>query len=82
MAHTRVQNILRKTKQDTMTKRDKIIYWDATLWLALGLVSTGAIYSRLASGDPVTEILPVVLLLVLAMVSWYFRPVDRKLNPV
>ena len=25
-----------------MTKRNKIIYWIATLWLALGMVSTGA----------------------------------------
>jgi hypothetical protein len=25
-----------------MKKRDKIIYWVATLWLALGMVSTGA----------------------------------------
>ena len=25
-----------------MTKRNKIIYWIATLWLALGLLSTGA----------------------------------------
>jgi hypothetical protein len=125
----------------TKTKRDKIIYWGATLWLALGMVSTGAvqllrvksgsgaldsivhlgypvyiltllgvwkmlgvvavlipkypllkewayagiffamsgaIYSHVASGDPVTEILPAVLLLVLSLVSWYFRPADRK----
>src|SRR6266516_3725679 len=26
-----------------MKKRDKIIYWVATLWLALGMVSTGAV---------------------------------------
>src|SRR5688572_24429901 len=26
-----------------MKKRDKIIYWVATLWLALGLVSTGMV---------------------------------------
>ena len=26
-----------------MTKRNKIIYWIATLWLALGMVSTGAV---------------------------------------
>jgi hypothetical protein len=144
MAHTRVQNILSKAKQDTMTKRDKIIYWGATVWLALGMVSTGAvqllrvksgsgaldsivhlgypvylltllgvwkmlgvaavlipkypllkewayaglffamsgaIYSHIASGDPMTEILPAVLLLVLSLVSWYFRPADRKTSP-
>jgi uncharacterized membrane protein YphA (DoxX/SURF4 family) len=26
-----------------MTKRNKIIYWIATLWLALGMVSTGVV---------------------------------------
>ena len=26
-----------------MSKRNKIIYWIATLWLALGMVSTGAV---------------------------------------
>jgi len=26
-----------------MTKRNKIIYWIATLWLALGMVSTGLV---------------------------------------
>ena len=26
-----------------MTKRNKIIYWVATLWLALGMVSTGSV---------------------------------------
>lgn len=43
MAQTRVQNVLSKPKQDTMTKREKIIYWGATLWLVLGMVSTGAV---------------------------------------
>lgn len=125
-----------------MTKRNKIIYWVATLWLALGMVSTGvvqllkiktgqggvnsithlgypvyfltligiwkflgvvavlipkftllkewayagfffamsgAIFSHIASGDPASEIFPSLLLLVLAAVSWYFRPADRKI---
>jgi len=26
-----------------MTKRNKIIYWIATIWLALGMISTGAV---------------------------------------
>ena len=128
-----------------MTKRIKIIYWGATLWLALGMVSTGAvqllkvktgsggldsvvhlgypvylltilgvwkllgvvavlipkypllkewayagfffamsgaIYSHVALGDPVTELLPAVLLLALTLVSWYFRPADRKTSSV
>ncbi len=122
-----------------MTKRNKIIYWVATLWLALGMTSTGivqlikmdeevammqrlgyplyfltiigvwkilgviavlvpkyplikewayagfffamsgAVFSHLACGDPVMELFGPTLLLVLTVVSWYFRPLDRKL---
>ncbi|MBA9074546.1 putative membrane protein YphA (DoxX/SURF4 family) [Flavobacterium gossypii] len=123
-----------------MEKRNKIIYWISTLWLALGMVSTGivqllhvkeeadmmahlgyplyfltllavwkflgvitilipkftllkewayagfffamtgAIYSHIASGDAVKELFPPLVLLVLTMVSWYFRPANRKVN--
>ena len=125
-----------------MKKRDKIIYWIATIWLALGMVATGgvqlfkakegqggadmithlgypvylltllgawkilgviavlipkfpllkewayagflfvmsgAIFSHIASGDSVKEILPALLLLILTMVSWYLRPGGRKI---
>jgi uncharacterized membrane protein YphA (DoxX/SURF4 family) len=125
-----------------MTKTNKIIYWIATLWLALGMVSTalgqvfrwnegqgavdsithlgypvylltilgvwkilgtvavlvpkfprlkewayagfffamtGAIFSHIAVGDPVTAIIPALLLLGLTAVSWYLRPADRKI---
>lgn len=125
-----------------MKKRDKIIYWISTIWLALGMASvgggqvfkmhagqggmdmithlgypayflviigvwkilgvaavlipkfpllkewayagfffvmTGAAFSHLASGDPVTSILPSLLLVILTVVSWYFRPADRKI---
>ncbi|HTF31994.1 MAG TPA: DoxX family protein [Flavitalea sp.] len=122
-----------------MTKRNKIIYWIATVWLALGMLSTGvvqllkeksdveliirlgypvyfltilgiwkilgvivvlvpkfpllkewayagfffsmsgAIFSHVASGSPVNEIFPPLLLLILTGVSWYFRPGDRKI---
>jgi hypothetical protein len=128
-----------------MTKRNKIIYWIATLWLALGMISTGAgqllkmkegqgaldmvihlgypiyiliilgvwkilgvvavlipkfplvkewayagffflttgaAFSHIASGDSVTTILPALLLLMLTVVSWYFRPTDRKIISV
>ena len=124
-----------------MSKRNKIIYWIATLWLALGMVSTGAVQlfkgktgaggvdmitelgypvyfltilgvwkllgvvavlvprfplvkewayagfffamsgamlSHIAAGSG-REILPSLLLLVLTLISWYFRPADRKL---
>ncbi|RFM26436.1 DoxX family protein [Deminuibacter soli] len=128
-----------------MTKRNKIIYWIATLWLALGMVSTGAVqlfkakngtggadsvahlgyplyiltllgvwkllgvmavlmpkfpllkewayagfffvmsgavFSHIAMGDSLGEIAPALLLIVLTVVSWYFRPADRKLISV
>ncbi len=122
-----------------MKKRNKIIYWIATAWLSLGMLSTGivqllkmreevermnslgyphyvltilgvwkilgvtailipnapllkewayagfffvmtgAIISHLAIGDPILTLFGPVLLLVLTLVSWYFRPADRKL---
>ncbi|MEO5564112.1 MAG: DoxX family protein [Chitinophagaceae bacterium] len=125
-----------------MTKRNKIIYWVATIWLALGMVSTGivqlikmkeeatmfthlgyplylltilgiwkmlgvvavlipkfpllkewayagfffvmsgAIFSHLASEDGIKELFGPLLLLLLTVVSWYFRPLDRKTIPI
>lgn len=122
-----------------MTKRDKIIYWAATLWLALGMTSTGvvqiigmkdevtrigllgyppsfitlmgvwkilgvvailvprfpllkewayagfffnmsgALYSHVVSGSQPADFFGPSLLLVLTVVSWYFRPGERKL---
>lgn len=122
-----------------MTKQTKIIYWIATGWLALGMLSTGAVQllkmeeevanirqlgypvyfltilgiwkmlgvaavlvpkfplvkewayagfffamsgatcSRILSGGTINEIAPSLLLLILTVVSWYFRPADRKL---
>lgn len=122
-----------------MKKRNKIIYWIFTAWLALGLVSTGlvqllktedevsnitklgypvyflsivgtwkilgaaavlmpklalikewayagiffvcsgATLSRMAAGDPVSAMLPSLLLLALTVISWYFRPADRRM---
>jgi hypothetical protein len=122
-----------------MSKRNKIIYWIATVWLALGMVSTGivqlikmkeeaamferigyplylltilgiwkllgvvailvpkfplvkewayagffftmsgAIFSHIAVGDGAKDFFGPGLLLVLTVVSWYFRPADRKL---
>lgn len=121
-----------------MNKTKKIIYWIATIWLSLGMLSTGivqllqmeqdtkrmaelhypvylltllgtwkilgviavlvpkfpilkewayagfffamsgAVFSHLASGSPASEIFPSLLLLVLTVVSWYFRPEGRK----
>ena len=126
-----------------MKKRNKIIYWIATIWLSLGMLSTGivqlfrlkgdgpgsvdsmthlgypiyfvtilgickilgvvallipkfpllkewayagffflmtgAIFSHIAIGDPVNALFPSLLLIILTVVSWYFRPADRKL---
>jgi uncharacterized membrane protein YphA (DoxX/SURF4 family) len=39
---------------------------------------SGAIFSHIASGDPVSKIFPALLLLTLTVVSWYFRPANRK----
>jgi uncharacterized membrane protein YphA (DoxX/SURF4 family) len=49
-------------------------------WAYAGLffIMSGAIYSHLAAGDPITTILPSLLLLILVILSWYFRPVRRK----
>jgi DoxX-like family len=123
----------------SLTKRNKIIYWISTIWLALGMLSTaivqliklkeevasitqlgypiyfltilgvwkilgivavlipkfpllkewayagfffamsGATLSHIASGNPLIKILPSLLLLILTVVSWYFRPLDRKI---
>jgi hypothetical protein len=124
-----------------MTKRNKIIYWVSTLWLALGMVSTGlvqilkvkeeadmithlgyplylmtllgiwkllgviailvpkfplvkewayagfffamsgAIFSHVANGDTdATGFFGPLLLIILTVISWYFRPADRKIN--
>ena len=127
-----------------MKKTTKIIYWIATIWLALGMTATGlvqlmkgkegqggvdmlthlgypayfitllgvgkilgvivllipkfpllkewayagfffimsgAIFSHIATGDAMKEILPSLLLLILIIVSWYFRPANRRIIP-
>lgn len=128
-----------------MKKRDKIIYWISTVWLALGMLSTGmvqlfrvesegalappgvygirhlgypvyfltilgvwkilgvvavlvpgfpllkewayagfffimtgAVFSHVALDDPGSELFPSLLLLILTVVSWYWRSADRK----
>lgn len=125
-----------------MKKSHKIIYWIATLWLSLGMVSTGivqilqqkeeldfitklgypdyflvilsvwkilgviailipnypllkewayagfffvmsgALLSHLIKADPFSETAPSILLLLLILVSWWFRPASRKLVTV
>lgn len=125
-----------------MTRRNKIIYWIATVWLALGMAVTGyvqlirmneeadmmarlgyplyfltllgiwkilgviavlvpkfhllkewayagfffamsgAVISHAAVGDSAKEFFGPGLLIVLTIVSWYFRPAGRKIVPV
>lgn len=122
-----------------MNKSNKIIYWMATAWLSLGMLSTGivqlmkmdkevavithlgyplyfltiigawkiagviavlvpklalvkewayagfifvmtgAVFSHLAMNDEAIEFFGPVLLILLSIVSWYFRPADKKL---
>lgn len=40
---------------------------------------SGAIVSHLAIGDGAIELFGPVLLLVLTVLSWYFRPADRRI---
>ena len=42
-------------------------------------LTTGAIFSHIASGHSASEVFPASLLLVLTVVSWYFRPESRKI---
>ena len=41
---------------------------------------SGAMISRVASGDAIIGFLPSLLLLVLTIVSWYFRPADKRIT--
>ena len=44
---------------------------------------SGAVFSHLANGDGAKEFFGPTLLLILTVVSWYFRPADRKImSPV
>ena len=49
-------------------------------WAYAGFVFTmlGAIFSHAVVGNGIGEISPPVLLLILTLISWYFRPADRK----
>jgi hypothetical protein len=122
-----------------MSKRNKIIYWIATIWLSVAMLASGlqqifhtksfvdiivplgypiyfltilgvwkilgvitilipkfglvkewayagfffimsgAVFSHIASGDSIIKLLPSLILLIMTVVSWYFRPADRKI---
>jgi uncharacterized membrane protein YphA (DoxX/SURF4 family) len=40
---------------------------------------TGAVFTHVAAGNSMSEMLPSLLLLILTLISWYFRPSDRKI---
>jgi uncharacterized membrane protein len=41
-------------------------------------VMSGAVISHLAMGETIKEIYPSLTLLIMTLISWYFRPADRK----
>ncbi len=41
---------------------------------------SGAATSHIVVGQPFTEALPSLVLLILTITSWYFRPASRKIN--
>ena len=45
-------------------------------------IMSGALYSHIATGHSFSEIFPSLLLLVLTVLSWYFRPASRRVIPV
>lgn len=53
-------------------------------WAYAGFVflTTGAIVSHVAVGDPVVEAMPALLLLVLTAISWWLRPEGRRIAKV
>lgn len=40
---------------------------------------SGAAISHIVAGQPFTEALPSLILLTVTVVSWYFRPADRRI---
>ncbi|MFI0430821.1 DoxX family protein [Mariniflexile sp. HMF6888] len=43
-------------------------------------VMSGASISHLAVGQPLTEAIPSLILLLVTILSWYFRPESRKIT--
>lgn len=43
---------------------------------------SGGIFSHIAVGDDVKQLFGPMLLLILTVVSWYFRPESRRLMPL
>jgi hypothetical protein len=66
-----------------MKKRDKIIYWITTLWLALGMTATGIVQVFRLKDDAILQVThlgyPVYLLTILGI--WKFLGVAAVLVP-
>lgn len=43
---------------------------------------SGALFSHIAVCDPMAELVPSALLLIMTVLSWYFRPANRKVLSV
>lgn len=43
---------------------------------------SGALFSHLSIGDSIMELIPALVLLTMTVLSWYFRPANRKINTV
>ncbi|MEL7834187.1 DoxX family protein [Fodinibius sp. Rm-B-1B1-1] len=41
---------------------------------------SGAAISHISAGQPFTEAIPSLVLLIITVASWYFRPPDRKIT--
>ena len=48
-------------------------------WASAGFffIMSGAIFSHIAVGDTMKQLFPSLLLLILTVISWYFRPGSR-----
>ena len=51
-------------------------------WAYAGIffVLSGAALSHMAAGQSFAEAMPSLFLLLITVLSWYFRPADRKIN--
>jgi hypothetical protein len=51
-------------------------------WAYAGFFFTlvAALYAHIAISDPIADMIPAMLLLVLTTISYYFRPADRKIT--
>ncbi len=57
-------------------KRPRIKEW---AYAGFFFAMSGAAISHIVVGQPLTEALPSITLLIVTILSWYFRPDDRKI---